>query len=252
MSVAGVVTTFNEADIIEACLRHHFAEGLDAIFVADASTDDTPNILHGLADEFPLHVFRDTEDYHFQPEWTKKLADYANDHGHEWIVPFDSDEFFYAPGGATIADTLGCVPESITKIHVRMYGHRDWDCMFPGEKPLPKVVWRYHKDAQPHNGNHDCNLPGASVWDVLELREIQYRSETQFIRKVRERVQTLDPALTEQSGTHHRDLNRKSDDELRAEWLRICGEEVRWAPIPSRSSFRPTVTLPSPGNVSTV
>ena len=91
----------NEADVIEAFVRHH-AEVLDAMIVVDhCSSDGTDELLHALAAEgLPLSVRKERSLVHRQDViLTALMREAAADGGADWVVPLDADEFLVAPDG---------------------------------------------------------------------------------------------------------------------------------------------------------
>lgn len=232
MVIAGVATVYNEADIIESCIRHHFAEGVGRILVADASTDDTPDILHALADEFDLRIFRDEDDHHFQPKWINWLAEQAHA---DWVVPFDADEFWYGASGQTVADAIAGVPAGVTKLYARMFQHRDWDHRHVHRAPFPKCAYRFGPAMRVANGNHDVSGPGAGLWGILDLRELQFRSFEHFCEKSTARTVRIDPSLPETEGAHQRVLHALDMDGKARAWAEWNKIETVVDPIPSRA-----------------
>src|SRR5437868_5590671 len=60
-AVWGVAMVKNEADLLEASVRHQFDQGIDAMIISDnGSTDGTMGILERLARELPLYIARDS------------------------------------------------------------------------------------------------------------------------------------------------------------------------------------------------
>ena len=98
MKVFGVTLVRSEADIIALTLRYHLELGLDGILVLDnASSDGTDKILERLAREDDRIRWSRHEGEFQQAELTTGLAREAFQAGADWIVPFDADEFWYAP-----------------------------------------------------------------------------------------------------------------------------------------------------------
>jgi glycosyltransferase involved in cell wall biosynthesis len=60
--IAAVATSMNEADIIGDTVTHLLDQGVELVLIADASTDDTREILAAL----PVTVYDDTEPCHRQ------------------------------------------------------------------------------------------------------------------------------------------------------------------------------------------
>lgn len=100
VKVTGVSMVRNEADVIAASVLHHLSMGLDSIFVLDnGSTDGTPEVLRDLANaDGRVRWARDDSPFD-QAAITTELAREAHDQGADWVLPFDADEFWWAPGG---------------------------------------------------------------------------------------------------------------------------------------------------------
>lgn len=211
--ISAVCTTFNEADIIGLTLTHLYNEGVANVYIADASTDATREVLS----KFPCRVYDDHESCHRQPYWIGRLAQLAYDDGATWVIPFDADEFWIAPG-STLAEALAAVPENVTKLYAQMFHHYTWDLKEAKPKPFPKVAFRARDGVVVRNGNHEADVPGDTLRGVLEVRELQYRSEDHFLRKVRERCATLDPSLPSGEGEHQTRFAAMTDEQVREWW----------------------------------
>ncbi len=99
--IAGVSIVRNEADILELTIRHHLREGLELLLIADNDSDDgTRDVLRSCAARDPrVHWTRDGAGTFHQAQTVTGLAREAFSRGARWIVPFDADEFWHAPGG---------------------------------------------------------------------------------------------------------------------------------------------------------
>ena len=98
MKIFGVTLVRSEADIIAVTIRYHLQLGLDGLFVLDnASSDGTDKILERLAQADDRIRWSRHEGEYQQAELTTGLAREALRAGADWIVPFDADEFWYAP-----------------------------------------------------------------------------------------------------------------------------------------------------------
>lgn len=239
MTVAAVSTVRNEADIIEASVRHLLAEGVDLVLIADGrSQDGTTQILHRLHEETRgrVEVIEDYKDFHDQPYWIDTLARIAHHRGHEWIIPFDADEFWYPSDlSQSLRSALEALPPHIPVTLVPMYQQRDWYHKEIDPKPLPKVAYRWSPHAKIGPGNH--RVEGLDhhpiAYGVLSLREIQYRGFEHFCRKVVERNATIDPSLGEEFGFHHKRFDGLGRYEMLKAWEKLNEPEVIWDPIPS-------------------
>lgn len=229
--IAAVATVYNEADIVGDSVRHLLNEGVDHVWVAHGpSTDGTGDILAEFAE---VTVVEDRDVFHYQPKWINHLVGVAGAAGAEWIIPFDADEFWYPTEAATLAEALSGIPDTVEKLLVRQFMHRDWDHRYTDYHTLGKVCFRYRPWARVTNGNHDVSLSGGMA-GVVDLRELQFRSFDHMARKCHERVDRIDPSLPETDGAHQRVLAVLSPDDLRAEWDRRQEYSVVYDPIPAR------------------
>lgn len=209
--LVSVTMTKDEADIIEPILRHT-ATQVDHMIVADnGSTDGTRELLDVLAQELPLTVLDDPVVGYLQSPKMSALAQIAaQDFGAEWVLPIDSDEFWYSPFGR-IGDILATAAhKDIAPADV--YDHvatGDDDASEPNplvrmtyrrraRLPLGKVACRVKPDLVIEQGNHGAHygteLPPGVVSDAamhavllgqLVIRHFPYRSAEQFISKAR-------------------------------------------------------------------
>jgi hypothetical protein len=104
----------NEADIIEAFVRHNLAF-LDRIVIVDhGSFDGTSEILAALAAEgLPIALARDDRVAFFQPEvMTRVVRDLCRADA-DFVFVLDADEFVRARSRATLHDVLRRVPQNM-------------------------------------------------------------------------------------------------------------------------------------------
>lgn len=236
MNLSTAMTCKDEADIIEISLRHQLAEGVDRIFIADASTDGTREIIDALAAETGrIEVFTDDDQYCNQPGWTNRLIGMARDAGADWIMPNDVDEFTYGTSGQTVAETLDALPESVTSLVLRVYPHLNWSTRFVNPHGMTKVAFRGSPDATVSWGNHHLYMPGATqTHDVLDMRELQYRGFDHFKRKAKRAWDNLSPYdKANGTGGHHTYMEGMSEEQMRAEHDRIMGVPMTADPIPT-------------------
>jgi Glycosyl transferase family 2 len=103
----------DEEDVIEAALRYHRARGIDFFIVTDnGSTDRTPEILGRWVEAGLARVVSEPspELRERGHEWVTRMARLAAiDHGSDWVVHGDADEFWW-PLTGTISSALAAVP----------------------------------------------------------------------------------------------------------------------------------------------
>ncbi len=219
----------DEIDIIDLWIRHHLSEGIDRIFIADASTDGTKEILKSYDQ---ITVTDDTEPYCMQSFWMNQMSAMAHEAGATWVLASDCDEFWYATNGQTIKETLTDCPFDV--LAARSYQHLDWDTRQTGHKTLPKVAFRSQPGVSLAMGNHSVSI-GPGVHGILDLREIQFRGFDHYVAKVAARLDTLDPAARARlDAAHYLWLENKSVDQMREAWGAMWSQqELVCDPIPS-------------------
>ncbi|MDO4883993.1 MAG: glycosyltransferase family 2 protein [Rothia sp. (in: high G+C Gram-positive bacteria)] len=197
--VWGVSVVKNELDILPNVIEHMFAQGIDRILIADNLSDDgTTEYLQTAAARDPRIIYaHDNYNVHLQSEKMTWLSHLAWRHGARWIVPFDGDEFWYAPEQklasflrnsdksvyyAGFHHTVPTIenPHDIVNTELVM----DTADSFPG-----KVAFRSHPIAVVIPGNHNVHRLGGRE-HALNIVHLQYRSTTQIARKVRVGTET--------------------------------------------------------------
>jgi glycosyltransferase involved in cell wall biosynthesis len=244
--VIAVSMVKDEADVIEATVRHLLAEGCEGVIVADnMSTDGTRDILSDLAREFGTRVWvhDDPEVGYYQARKMSHLAHLAGTScSADWVVPFDADEIWYAPS-ETIQEHLALqVPLRHEVIAVPMLNHfctgldsnappgqfsaHPFDRMTWRQSqinPMSKVAFRYQDGAELHMGNHGVTLGGveyAAPNGGLRIRHFPYRSPEQMIRKALNGAAAYAATdLPQDAGDHWRGygriINTAGEDALR-------------------------------------
>ena len=112
MTLVGVVMVKNEADIIEAFVRHNL-ELLDRLLIVDhQSSDATVAVLSALrAEGMPIELMRDTALAFRQGDRIGELARLAFQRfGADHVFALDADEFVQARSRADLDDRLAALP----------------------------------------------------------------------------------------------------------------------------------------------
>jgi hypothetical protein len=215
MTVVAVSMVKDEADIIGATVDHMIRQ-VDHVIVADnMSSDDTREILNRLN----VEVLDDDDPAYRQSEKMTALARYAaKEHGADWIVPFDADEWWYSPFGR-IADVLEGIAPQWLVASATLYDHvatghdragrpvesMCWRRAEPG--PMPKVACRWREDLVIEQGNHGAWYSGGAtvLGGQLVVRHFPYRSAEQFVRKARNGAAAYNATdLSPEVGAHWR------------------------------------------------
>jgi hypothetical protein len=240
-SVWAVSVVKNEADIIVPVVEHLLRQGVDGILIADnGSSDDTPLLLARLASNHSLYVAQDREPGHFQGYKMDLLCDAARRAGADWLVPFDADEFWFAPVG-TLADFFrSCRAHKVSASVYNLYpaegvafGEGQW-LLERHPHTSKKCAFRSHRYARLYEGNHWVRRPGWAT-DGLRVLHVPWRSYDQFRRKGVQGLESLSHTYFPSGvGGHWRHLGSMSEERAREAWQSIlCGREVEelcWSP----------------------
>ncbi|MCA1690384.1 MAG: glycosyltransferase family 2 protein [Actinobacteria bacterium] len=195
----------NEEEILETNLDYHFAQGVDFALVTDHdSTDGTPEILDRYAREGMVRVFTDRSAGHDQARRVTRMARIAAvEHGADWVINNDADEFWW-PRIGSLRDVFGGIPPEYGQVEVsrcnflprppngqpwfRRMVYREATSLNPSALPLEsKVAHRGDPDVVVAAGNHRLLTNGLRpmrMADLVEIFHMPMRTYEQFERKV--------------------------------------------------------------------
>ena len=209
MKLVLTVLARDEADVIDAQISFHLNAGVDFVIATDnASRDGTTEILESYERSGCLRLIREPAEGLRQGEWVTRMARLAAaEHGADWVINSDADEFWW-PRGGSLKEVLAAVPEryGIVEAFWRSFVPRPDD----GEpfcermtfrlssqapindptsfyRPVVKVAHRGDPAVQVGRGNHDLiaspfrTLPS---WYPIEVLHFPLRSRAQWRRKV--------------------------------------------------------------------
>lgn len=139
MSAAAVMLVRDEADIIEATLRHLLTQVDEILIFDNMSADGTREILDALEAETGLvHAFDDPDVGYYQSQKTTALARLALERGHRWVVPNDADEVWYVPDGRTLSAFLDGVTRDVQIVRADLYNHMPSALDVPSTAACPR------------------------------------------------------------------------------------------------------------------
>lgn len=195
----------NEADIIEANLDYHFAQGVDFVIVTDhGSSDGTGELLRRYEEAGVVLLLREHGDQHHQSQRVTRMARIAlTQHCADWVIHNDADEFWW-PLSGSLHDVFASIPAEFGQIQVQRRNflpssetldpfysrliYRDARSLNLVGRPLePKVAHRGRPDVIVAPGNHwisGAELRPAPATEMLEVFHFPMRSYEQFERKV--------------------------------------------------------------------
>ena len=200
----------DEADIVDAQIAYHLHAGVDLVIATDnASNDGTTEILERYERTGRLRLLREPGDDMRQDEWVTRMARLAaTEHGADWVIHADADEFWW-PRGGSLRDVLATVPPryGVVRGCWRHFLPRPDDGSFfaermtvrlavpahPGAKETifhahQKVAHRARPDVEVEAGNHNAEAPGLEplrAWHPIEVLHFSFRSVAQLERKAR-------------------------------------------------------------------
>ena len=102
----------DERDIVEQHLAFHLAAGVDVVIVTDhASTDGTRGGARATTSATGVvRVLREPDGPFRQREWVTRMARLAaTEHGADWVINGDADEFWW-PRGGSLPEVLAAIP----------------------------------------------------------------------------------------------------------------------------------------------
>jgi hypothetical protein len=228
MDIVAVSMVKNEADIIEAFVRHTLTHARHLIVHDDGSSDGTNEILQSLADEgLPLRIMR--EQFFGKPQsriMTRLMGEYAVErYRAEWVMPLDADEFVANNNGnLPIDEDMGA--DNPIAVPWRSYVPHDEDDISQ-VNPAMRMQYRLEEGCQGINvlvprslaclpgaellqGNHQFAINGQPLTPAparsAYLAHFPVRSPGQYLAKIA--ISTLqyrcEPARGANLGLHYR------------------------------------------------
>jgi Glycosyl transferase family 2 len=207
MTLVATLLVRDEEEVLRAHLDYHLAQGVDLVVAMDnGSRDATPEILREYARRGVVDLLPEAEPGHYrQGPWVTQMARVAAlEHGADWVLHLDADEFWW-PREGTLPDVLAAVPERYGVVNavrvdfdpVPACGFAFWEDMTVrrrvlrtplGHRGLPRVAHRGHPEVEVSPGNHLASGEGLALAPPVELIESLHfptRSFEQLERKVR-------------------------------------------------------------------
>lgn len=229
----------DEEDVIEANLAHHHDHGVDFVIATDnGSVDGTVAILEAEERAGRLRLIHEPEDTYAQHRWVTRMARLAAaEHGADWVINNDADEFWF-PRSGDLASTLASVPEDVDVVVAQRHNliaRPDGEPMVIrqatalqhpglGDGPLPpKVAHRAHPEITVLQGNHEVDgLSGGTLDDGrIDILHVPVRSYAQFANKIAKggAAYARNTELPQEVGHQWRRLHaRQQDGTFDEEW----------------------------------
>jgi hypothetical protein len=209
MKVVVTVLARDEADVIDAQIAFHLNAGADFVIATDNNSQDgTTEILESYERAGALRLIREPAEGLRQGEWVTRMARLAaSEHGADWVINSDADEFWW-PRGGSLKEVLAAVPPAygVVQAFWRSFVPRPDDGAFFAERmtarlsqhapindptsfyrPVVKVAHRADPEVTVARGNHalaDTPFRTLTTWHPLEVLHFPLRSRAQWMRKV--------------------------------------------------------------------
>ncbi len=168
----------DEQDIVGSNISYHLEQGVDQVIATDhGSTDATTDILREYERQGYLRYIHEASEQYRQSEWVTRMARLAvTDHGADWVINNDADEFWW-PKEGDLKSSLSRIPPQAGTVRVVRSNFRprpgvtEWSAeamtvretrsLNVMDRPLPpKVCHRGVSDVKTGPGNHTVAGPG--------------------------------------------------------------------------------------------
>jgi len=209
MKLVVTVLARDEADVIDAQVAFHLNAGADFVIATDNNSQDgTTEILEAYERQGVLRLIREPTEGLRQGEWVTRMARLAAaEHGADWVINSDADEFWW-PRGGSLKEVLGAVPGQygIVQAFWRSFVPRPDDGQPFAERmtarltqlapindptsfyrPVVKVAHRGDPRVVVARGNHalgQSSFATLTTWHPVEVLHFPLRSRAQWMRKV--------------------------------------------------------------------
>jgi hypothetical protein len=199
----------DEADVIDAQVSFHLNAGVDFVIATDNNSHDgTTDVLESYARQGVLQLIHEPAEGLRQGEWVTRMARLAAaEHGADWVINSDADEFWW-PRGGTLKDVLDAVPRRYgivqafwrsfvprpddeqpfaERMTLRLSQHAPINDPSSFYRPVTKVAHRADPNVVVGRGNHGLvgsPLRALTTWHPIEVLHFPQRSRAQWARKV--------------------------------------------------------------------
>lgn len=235
----------DEADVVAATLDHHLDLGVDHVVATDnGSVDGTREILAGYRDRGLLTLIDEPDHTYEQAKWVTRMARLAaTDHGADWVINGDADEFFSPRDPISLKQALAEIPAQYDRVQAPRE-NLVADPRLPVSLPWPerlvvrdllslhekggrignKVMHRADPAVDVAQGNHTSKTAAAgAMWpgSPVTIFHVPDRSYAQYENKIRVGGSSLaaNTNLAPGSGWHWRaDFERLQAGTLAATW----------------------------------
>ena len=194
-------------ELLRQNLEFHLRQGVDLFVITDnGSVDGTADIIEDYVRAGLAERIWEPEDTYRQARWVTRMARRAAvEHGADWVINNDDDEF-WSGDGESLKDVLAQVPAAWLAVEVQRRNHpplasvdgpgflhtmvyREQRSFNPMGQPLPpKVCHRGFADIEVAQGNHSASRCGALLpamaTQTITISHFPVRGYAAFERKI--------------------------------------------------------------------
>jgi hypothetical protein len=204
VKLAMTLLVSDEADTVEPVIDYHLARGVDLLLVtANLATDEVLEKVTRYVDAGVASLIREESTVYAQSEWVTRMARLAAaEHGADWVMHGDADEFYW-PEAGTLKEILAAVPAEYGVLEVpfcHFVPRLEADGSFledmtvreirslkpSGQAVFAKAVHRAAPGVEVSMGNHRVSGTGLEVlraWQPIVGLHFPLRGYAQFERR---------------------------------------------------------------------
>jgi hypothetical protein len=237
--LVGIISTWNDADIIEANVKNCLNQGFDRVLILDNMSSDgsveASRAAGAEISEVYLTQFYD-DDLRIAKENAIAKNVVENTEGHVWIVSLDADEFIHGSDGKTVKESLRLVPDesrTVGSLAFDLYPESK-DQYIIGSHPakcIERGILRRGTFCNKYHWKHAAISYHGGVFDIAQTRGNHSPAAVSSIRTVFEPEFSL-PII-------HCPFRRYEDSKARLQ--KLCGKSTSLGNL-SRSSGDDQVT----------
>ena len=168
----------DEEDIIESNLRFHYAQGVEFFIVMDhQSRDRTPEIVKEFCHQGIAELIHQPDPGYRQADWVTWMARHAaSEHGADWVINNDADEFWW-PLDGTLSSSLAGVPARYGAVYVPRFNfHPVRKTKFEILRARAKAIFlrapRSSKDMDSGSGAQDGSRSGVPFFETMTVCDV--------------------------------------------------------------------------------
>lgn len=259
LSTAALLWVHDDHDVLGPNIDYLLTQ-VDEVLVRhrDAAKEALSDLVWAATNDRRVRLQTQSDNRYDQSAVMTEMAKEALDRGHQWAVPVDPDEIWYA-NGTTLRDFFAGISRDVMVVKAELYNHIPSKLDPKNGTPFEKIGWRQTKpmslgkvavrlrpDLIIEHGNHSARSSGVqfTVGPLIVVRHFPWRTPEQFVERVRTAYAQLQASNLDQGfGVHVRAYGKCLEDE---------GEEalkehfIRWFYSPDPEADDSLVFDPAP------